>query len=132
MKSASIVRNIIIVLALLLASNSVQAQTGSPKTESQLNSEVNSLFPTNGQNEINAYSLRQVELDIIASTLGVGGLPLVVGTQTITNGTNGYVLYDNNGILGLIPSAGTGTVTSLSIVSVWWRRHTLSSYRTCE
>ena len=125
-------RNIIIVLALLLACNSALAQTGSQKSAAALNVEVNALLPTNGQNEINAYSLRQIELDIIASTLGVGGLPLVVGTQTITNGTNGYVLYDNNGILGLIPSAGTGTVTSLSIVSVWWRRHTLSSYRTCE
>lgn len=45
----------------------------------------------------------------------VGG-QLTVGTTVISGGTNGYVLYDNNGVLGEEP-AGLGTVTSVSVVS---------------
>lgn len=41
----------------------------------------------------------------------LGGLTnLAVGGTSITNGTNGYVLYDNNGVLGNYPITGTGNV----------------------
>jgi hypothetical protein len=104
-------KNIIIILALLLACNSALAQTGSQKSAAALTIEVNTLLLTNGQNEINAYSLRQVELDIIASTIGVGGFPLVIGSTQLLGATQGSVLYaNNNGTLGNIGTVGSGSV----------------------
>jgi hypothetical protein len=39
---------------------------------------------------------------------------LVVGTTTITSGTNGRVLYDNSGTLGEMTTTGSGTVLALA------------------
>ena len=54
----------------------------------------------------------------MSSLLGGGGgsSSLVVGTTTITGGTNGKLLYDNNGILGeesLPPSLIEDTIVNI-------------------
>lgn len=41
---------------------------------------------------------------------------LIVGTTTVTGAANGYVLYNNNGVLGA-EAGGTGTVTSVSVTT---------------
>ena len=51
------------------------------------------------------------------SNCGGGGSGLTVGTTTIANGTNGYVEYNNNGVLGEEAVSGTGTVTSITFSS---------------
>lgn len=54
---------------------------------------------------------------LLVAATGGGSSGLVVGTTTITGGVNGELLYNNNGILGTIAASGTGTVTSVSVVS---------------
>lgn len=51
------------------------------------------------------------------SATGGGSGSLVVGTTAISGCTNGYVLYNNAGLLGCESVSGTGTVTSASVVS---------------
>jgi hypothetical protein len=41
---------------------------------------------------------------------GSGGGNLTVGTSTISAGNNGYVLYNSSGILGNLPTSGSGNV----------------------
>lgn len=50
-------------------------------------------------------------------TCSGSGSGLTVGTTTIANGTNGYVEYNNNGVLGEKAVSGTGTVTAVSVSS---------------
>src|SRR6185503_13345182 len=54
---------------------------------------------------------------LLVAATGGGSSGLVVGTTTITGGVNGQLLYNNNGVLGTIAASGTGTVTSVSVVS---------------
>lgn len=54
---------------------------------------------------------------LLVKASGGGSSGLVVGTTTITGATNGDLLYNNNGLLGSIAPSGTGTVTSVSVVS---------------
>lgn len=48
------------------------------------------------------------------TTLGaiVGGtsMPLVVGSSPVLSGTSGEILYDNGGVLGQLPTTGSGSV----------------------
>lgn len=45
---------------------------------------------------------------------GSGAASLIIGTTPINSGTNGYVLYDNSGILGQHAPTGTGTSVATS------------------
>lgn len=42
---------------------------------------------------------------------------LAVGTTLVSGAVNGYVLYNNNGVLGAESVSGTGTVTTVSVAS---------------
>jgi hypothetical protein len=44
------------------------------------------------------------------TTASCGSASLTVGTTTIASGTNGYVLYNNSGVLGNLATTGTGSV----------------------
>lgn len=57
----------IIAAAVLLWASPCLAQTGSVKTPSQLNTEINSTYPDNNSNAITPFVLRQVSLDQVAS-----------------------------------------------------------------
>jgi len=52
---------------LLILTASASAQTGSQKTTTQLNTEINTLFPDNTTGIITPNALRQVTLDQVAS-----------------------------------------------------------------
>lgn len=54
---------------------------------------------------------------LLVKATGGGSSGLVIGTTTVTGATNGYFLYNNNGLLGAIAPSGTGTVTSVSVVT---------------
>ncbi len=58
---------------------------------------------------------------IVGPTESSGGgtvtTDLTVGTTVINGGTAGYVLFDNNGVLGEQVVGGTGTVTSITVGS---------------
>jgi hypothetical protein len=77
----------ILCLALACANGDARAQSGSVKTQSQLNTETNQTFPDNMANVITPFAVRQQQLDLIASMFGgavTGGVtypsaPLVVG-----------------------------------------------------
>jgi len=58
----------IVALFLVFMPHMVLAQTGSNKTTTQLNAEVNSLWPDNSSGLITPFNSRQTLLDIIAST----------------------------------------------------------------
>lgn len=45
---------------------------------------------------------------------GGGGGSLVVGSTAVTGGTNGYLLYNNAGVLGVLGTTGTGPVVLAS------------------
>lgn len=60
-------RRSIAALALLCAATSAHAQTGSIKTPSALNSEINTLFSDNTSGAITPFDVRQVALDQVAS-----------------------------------------------------------------
>jgi hypothetical protein len=50
---------------------------------------------------------------LLVDLSGGGGGGLTVGTTTVTGATNGYILYNNNGVLGAEAGSGVGTVTSV-------------------
>ena len=49
--------------------------------------------------------------------VAAGSVGLTVGTTIVTGATNGYVLYNNNGVLGAEAAGSSGTVTSVSVVT---------------
>lgn len=53
-------------------------------------------------------------LTITNTTIDATGAGLTIGTTTITSGSNGRVLYDNNGVLGEMTTTGSGTVLALA------------------
>jgi hypothetical protein len=84
-------RTLAVVVALLAALSSAQAQTGSAKTTSQLNAEVGTTFPDNTTGVITPFNMRQFMLDLIASGASaptVGGPCSVLGTG-LACGTGG-------------------------------------------
>lgn len=64
----------------LLVSLPASAQTGSAKTQAQLNTEINSLFPDNVHGLITPFDARQVTLDQVATMFGGPVSPLVTPT----------------------------------------------------
>jgi hypothetical protein len=64
-------------------------------------------------------SLAQAPSNVIGPGGGSGGgsSSLVVGTTGVTNGTNGYTLYDNNGVLGDLPSITSNTCSATQFFS---------------
>lgn len=66
------------VLFILCVVAPAMAQTGSPKTPAQLNTEVNTLWPDNTGQTITPHDARQTLLDIIASNASVGLIRYVV------------------------------------------------------
>lgn len=83
---------------------SAVAQTGSPKTPLQLNTEVNSLWPDNTTGQITPFNARQTLLDLIAS----GASGIVIGQPITGVCPTGYVVYNNGGVAGCQPSGGGG------------------------
>jgi hypothetical protein len=74
-----------------------------------LTSAVNSInFTGAGQTTTNSGNA------VTVSITSGGASSIAVGSTVITGGTNGYVLYDNNGVLGELLVSGTGTVTSVA------------------
>ncbi len=49
-------------------------------------------------------------------TSAVSTANLIIGTSTITNGTNGLLLYDNNGVVGELATSTYPSLTELSYV----------------
>lgn len=72
------IRTITTILLALLLTAPALAQTGTSKSAAQLNAEIASQLPTNSAGQITAIQLRQVILDLIASSLG----PIVGVTAT--------------------------------------------------
>lgn len=63
-------RRILAAVALLCAFTvAAHAQTGSPKTSAQLNAEINARVTTNGKQQITAFDLRQIWLDLVSSIM---------------------------------------------------------------
>jgi hypothetical protein len=74
---------------LFLGLGGAQAQTGSAKTPTQLNNEVNTLFPDQNQGAITPFDARQTLLDLIAS--GFFSNPAPVVRPRLTAPTNFFV-----------------------------------------
>ena len=96
-----ILRRFIAAVALLCAITSAHAQTGSPKTSAQLNTEINTLFPDQVTGQITPFDLRQVTLDQVASS--------VLGTVTLTGPVTG------SGINTIATIIGSGMVHSSNL-----------------
>lgn len=102
---------LLLVVALLASISGVFAQTGSSKTPTVLNAEVNSLFPDQVTGGVTPFDARQTLLDIIASypnlnaTVPAGTILCnpISGTAAIQNCTGGQVEH-----LLLFTQAGTG------------------------
>lgn len=81
-------RRILAALALLCALTvTAHAQTGSPKTSAQLNAEINARITTNGKQQITAFDLRQIWLDLVSSIMP--DTSVVSGNLARFNGTTG-------------------------------------------
>lgn len=99
-------RKILALLACLLSTGAL-AQTGSNKTPTVINAEINSLFPDNTTGAITPNGLRQVTLDVVASSLqaiwpgvstnvaGIGAPGLQLNGCT-TIATCGLFLFNGN------------------------------------
>lgn len=74
-----------IALALLLFCSGALAQTGSSKTTSALNTEVNTLWPDQSTNSITPANARQTLLDIIASYPNLLSGATITGPVTFTS-----------------------------------------------
>ena len=69
-------------------------------------------------------------LEDSGSTCGGGGSStLSIGTTTITGGTNTYIEYNNNGVLGEYAVTGTGTTAVLSTSPTFTTGITTPLYR---
>jgi len=91
------------------------AQTGSSKSVSVLNSEVNSLWPDNTVGTITPFNARQTLLDIIASSLNLPtGVPATVaqGGTGLVSGTSGGVPYFSSATT----MGSSGALTSNAII----------------
>jgi hypothetical protein len=62
------------------------AQTGSSKTPTLLNAEINQLFPDNTSNLITPFDVRQVTLDLVASSANVLGVVINPPPNTLDKG----------------------------------------------
>src|ERR1700721_1806211 len=60
-------------------------------------------------------SLYAVLTDGNGNLVNASDATLTVGTTAVSGATNGYVLYNNNGILGAESVSGVGTVTSVAM-----------------
>jgi hypothetical protein len=99
----------ILFLSLLLFSSPLLAQTGSNKTATQLNAEINALWPDNSSGLITPYNSRQTLLDMVASSVGTG---VIYDTKE-----NGLLCNDTiddtaafNALLATVNTAGGGTI----------------------
>lgn len=84
-----------IVLALILSVGCASAQTGSSKSTTTLNSEVNTLWPDQTTGAITPFNARQTLLDLIASyanLLSLPATPFATGSSTgnTLTGPSGY------------------------------------------
>jgi hypothetical protein len=119
-------RQIMLAAAMFAALVSgVSAQSGTAKTPTQLNTEVGQLFPDQNAGIITPFNLRQVTLDMIASSVAIGpfgpaGLPLVSNGaivapsyQALTGGgiASGTVANSNlaNMAAGTVKANATGS-----------------------
>jgi hypothetical protein len=126
-------RKIIISFIAILLSASASAQTGTPKTPTQLNAEIFALFPDNSIHLITPFNARQTLLDLVASFTNGGtsggtvvqafnstGSPLVQGAPVYISGSGSVAPAQANGlatsgVLGIAnqiiaPSATGGVV----------------------
>lgn len=94
-------RRFAIVFFLLLLPICASAQTGSRKTPTQLNTEVNTLFPDNTAGQITPFDLRQVTLDVIAGSVSgalvsVQAAPCTATGDGVTDDTAAIQACENN------------------------------------
>jgi hypothetical protein len=94
-------KKLLVVLALFFVSPAL-AQTGSAKSVSTLNAEVNSLWPDNTSGIITPFNARQTLLDLIASYFNTAGL-----TATGTG----------NPVLATAPTISAPTLTGTTTVT---------------
>lgn len=114
-------RNLLAALCLLLTVSAGHAQTGSPKTQAALNTEIGTtgctlpacLYPDAPAGAITAFGLRQGLLDLTATMFSGGGVP-VNGPATTVSGD--FVLWDSTtGTLVKDSVAGAGVTTALGL-----------------
>src|SRR6185436_11826695 len=73
------------IIAALLLAGPASAQTGTPKTAAQLNTEVGQTIASGQVPPISALQLRQVLLDMIASSVGTSS-GVVASPNTVLSG----------------------------------------------
>lgn len=89
------------IAILFLLTTPAYAQTGTPKSLTQLNTEINSQFPDQLTGAITPYILRQLNLDMVASAvLGqsaatVGQIPVYPGSGGAAVPTSASAWFDN-------------------------------------
>ncbi len=88
---------ILLILLAFLFATGAGAQTGSVKTQMQLNNEVNSLWPDNNTGQITPFNSRQTLLDMIATQFAASGI--TTGTSACTICTVGGILYSNGSVV---------------------------------
>lgn len=81
-------RTIVAASFIALSSCAAMAQTGSAKTQSQLNAEINALFPDQTAGAITPFNARQTLLDMVAS-------PTAPPSGSLCSGVNTFGLFAN-------------------------------------
>lgn len=99
-----------IFLFLVLLVTPAVAQTGSAKTNSQLNTEINSSFPDNTNGLITPFALRQFTLDSVASFGNLSGVNTWSSLQTFSSGIITSNIYSDSVFLNSSTS-GSPTFT---------------------
>jgi hypothetical protein len=105
------IKTIIAALAVTLAlSAPVCAQTGSSKTVTALNNEVNSLFPDQNTGAITPFDARQTFLDIIASSANLNGTVFLGNTAFINTYLPGFL---DPGVANITAAAPQANISML-------------------
>lgn len=106
---------IFLAILMALAASGVNAQTGSQKTVTQMTTEINSLWATNGAGQITAFTGRQTLLDMITSTGTLSTANTWTASQTFSAGiTTGasLTLTAGNALNNLTAAGGLGWYNS--------------------
>src|ERR1035437_5582263 len=114
----------VIFVAFIIGVIHVHAQTGTPKSATVLNAEVNSQLPDQNVGQITPYNLRQTTLDMIASSvLGQSTAPTIASgfcstaSNTSISASNGTAAFDI--LIGGATCGSTGTLTMPAATTGW-------------
>src|ERR1035437_2911479 len=114
----------VIFVAFIIGVIHVHAQTGTPKSATVLNAEVNSQLPDQNVGQITPYNLRQTTLDMIASSvLGQSTAPTIASgfcstaSNTSISASNGTAAFDI--LIGGATCGSTGTLTMAAAATGW-------------